>query len=79
MTIPFRASRRYTVAMLAEQFRLLPASKRPQVTQGDAVAGFLALADSISRTEKVCLVLALQRAVDRNPEAFQQYCKALGR
>lgn len=44
--IPFRDDKRYIDAMLAEQFRLLPASKRAQVTQRDAVAGFISLADS---------------------------------
>lgn len=66
--------------MLArEQFRLLPASRRPSVTQGDAVAGFLALADSIMRRERCCLVRALQAAVDRHPAAYSEYLKAFGR
>lgn len=64
--------------MLAtEQFRLLPASKRPSVTQGDAVAGFLALADQIMRLERCCLLSALQRACDRHPQQFAEYCRAV--
>lgn len=42
------------------------------------MAGFIGLADQIMRQERVCLLRALQAAIDQNPEAFAEYCRAFG-
>ena len=63
-------------SMSNQTFTLIKAPPR----DADAVAvAFEALATAIQRRDRCARVEALQRAVDEHPEAFERYCRVVGR